>query len=101
MKTSRCLLLVAGCYLPLVPIFLESFSKEYRDHLQFALAQQPPDKLSVNVQATLDALVNDEDTDGDKKITIDDPHVLSTDRGDKRFWMSATDHQQCLCPSYR
>jgi alpha,alpha-trehalase len=35
----------------------------------------------------LDSLVRDEDTDDDKRITIDDPHRLGTTRGDKRFWI--------------
>jgi hypothetical protein len=50
-----------------------------------AFGRQPPDKMSVNVRTTLDALVRDEDTDGDKKITVNDPSVLDTERGDKRF----------------
>ncbi|MGH7596712.1 MAG: trehalase family glycosidase [bacterium] len=37
--------------------------------------------------------MRDEDTDSDKKITIDDPHVLGTARGDKRFWMRTIDQQ--------
>jgi alpha,alpha-trehalase len=41
----------------------------------------------VEVRSTLDSLVYDEDTDGDKKITIDDQKIIGTDRGDKRFWI--------------
>ena len=59
----------------------------------FALAQ-PHTKVSVSVEATLKALVNDEDTDGDRRITIDDPHLLGTERGDKRFWISTTDQRR-------
>lgn len=50
--------------------------------------------VSVNVKETLDALVKDEDTDNDKRITVDDPHVLGTDRGDKRFWLVTTNQQK-------
>ena len=42
---------------------------------------------NTNVQTTLEQLLADEDTDNDKKITIDDPHIIGTQRGDKRFWM--------------
>jgi alpha,alpha-trehalase len=45
------------------------------------------ENISVKVKTTLDSLVYDEDTDGDKKITIDDPHITGTERGDKRFWI--------------
>src|SRR5262249_19364902 len=33
------------------------------------------------------ALEQDEDTDGDKRITINDQHISGTERGDKRFWL--------------
>lgn len=45
--------------------------------------------VSVEIKSTLDSLVYDEDTDDDKRITIDDPHIEGTDRGDKRFWVKA------------
>ena len=47
--------------------------------------------IKVLVRPTLDSLIAKEDTDGDKKITIDDPHVPDTDRGNKRFWIDALD----------
>ncbi len=47
--------------------------------------------LWVRVMPMLDSLLADEDTDGDKRITIDDPHIAGTFRGDKRFWLRATD----------
>jgi alpha,alpha-trehalase len=43
---------------------------------------------TVHIKTTLERLLTDEDTDGDLRITIDDPHVIGTDRGDKRFWIS-------------
>ncbi|HEX9655261.1 MAG TPA: trehalase family glycosidase [bacterium] len=60
----------------------------------FATAQESPGKISVSVRAAVDALITDEDTDGDKKITIDDAHVLGAERGDKRFWLNTTDDQR-------
>jgi len=44
--------------------------------------------VRVAVRPTLDALMRDEDTDGDTRITIDDPHIHGTDRGDRQFWFS-------------
>jgi alpha,alpha-trehalase len=46
--------------------------------------------IKVDVQKTLKALEEDEDTDGDKRITVNDPHVNGTERGDKRFWVDAS-----------
>ncbi|MGA9118865.1 MAG: trehalase family glycosidase [Bacteroidota bacterium] len=43
-------------------------------------------RARVVVRPALDSLIRDEDTDGDKRITIDDPHIAGTLRGDKRFW---------------
>ena len=47
--------------------------------------------LQVDVKQTLSALEKDEDTDGDKRITVNDPYVSGTERGDKRFWVVASD----------
>jgi alpha,alpha-trehalase len=49
---------------------------------------------NTNVQTTLEQLLADEDTDNDKKITIDDPHITGTQRGDKRFWMQLSNGQK-------
>jgi len=49
--------------------------------------------ISVNVKATLNSLIQDEDTDHDKRITIEDSHIAGTDHGDKRFWIAAADHR--------
>lgn len=48
----------------------------------------------TNVKTTLEQLLNDEDTDNDKKITIDDPHISGTQRGDKRFWLELSNGQK-------
>jgi alpha,alpha-trehalase len=47
--------------------------------------------IKVLVRPTIDSLIAKEDTDGDKKITIDDPHIPGTDRGNKRFWIQSLD----------
>lgn len=46
--------------------------------------------IMVNVQENLERLLAEEDTDDDKKITIDDTYVKGRARGDKRFWLIAT-----------
>lgn len=51
---------------------------------------QPVDPVLVNVKENLKRLIEDEDTDGDKKITIEDISVKDNGRGDKRFWLVAT-----------
>lgn len=48
----------------------------------------------TNVKTTLEQLLTDEDTDNDKKITIDDPHIAGTQRGDKRFWLELNNGQK-------
>ncbi|RIK73827.1 trehalase [candidate division KSB1 bacterium] len=62
--------------------------------LPHAFGQQPANKVSVNIRTTLEALMADEDTDGDKKITIDDAHIVGTERGDKRFRMQTADQHE-------
>ncbi len=41
-------------------------------------------KVRVNVEQNIQRLIEEEDTDGDEKITIDD-HFVEGDRGDKKF----------------
>jgi alpha,alpha-trehalase len=55
-----------------------------------SVGQTPGRIVRAPVQATLRALLEDEDTDGDRKITVDDPRVARTGRGDKRFWFTTT-----------
>jgi alpha,alpha-trehalase len=43
--------------------------------------------IKVPVKEDLERLIQEEDTDGDKKITIDDPRLSGSERGDKRFWL--------------
>ncbi|MCL5021124.1 MAG: alpha,alpha-trehalase [Bacteroidetes bacterium] len=47
--------------------------------------------VEVLVRPTLDSLIAKEDTDQDKRITIDDPHIPGTDRGNRRFWFDGLD----------
>jgi alpha,alpha-trehalase len=54
-------------------------------------AQPPLQGVEVRIRPTLQALLQDEDTDHDKRITIDDPRIPGTERGDKRFWIIGTD----------
>jgi len=42
--------------------------------------------IRFNVQENIQRLIYEEDTDGDKKITIDD-HFTGDKRGDKKFWV--------------
>ena len=51
----------------------------------------PPKNINVDVRKTLNTLIDDEDTDGDKRITINDPRVEGTNKGDRRFWIVAQD----------
>jgi alpha,alpha-trehalase len=46
--------------------------------------------IHVNVRENLERLLAEKDTDGDKKITINDTYVKGKSRGDKRFWLIAT-----------
>ena len=47
--------------------------------------------VPVDVRKTLQNLLDDEDTDGDHRITVDDNRVPGTERGNKRFWFTAID----------
>jgi alpha,alpha-trehalase len=56
-----------------------------------AYSQSAEKEVVVEVQTTMRQLLADEDTDNDLRITVDDPHIAGTDRGDKRFWIHAAD----------
>lgn len=58
-------------------------------HGQVSQSPQSTQHILVDVQDNIDRLIQDEDTDGDKKITIDDTRVQKRGRGDKRFWLIA------------
>jgi len=61
--------------------------------LQRVVAQPVSQPITVDVKSTLRDLLNDEDTDSDKRITIDDNRIEGTSRGDKSFWMRTIDHR--------
>ena len=46
--------------------------------------------VSVDVGKNLERLIVEQDTDGDKKITVEDTSLKGTARGDKRFWVLST-----------
>jgi alpha,alpha-trehalase len=46
--------------------------------------------IMVNVRENLERLLGEEDTDGDKKITIHDTYMQASNRGDQRIWLIAT-----------
>jgi len=61
---------------------------------QLSSSPQSAKLISVDIQKTLDQLMAEEDTDGDKKITIEDNPVKGERRGDKRFWLIAIDEKR-------
>jgi alpha,alpha-trehalase len=56
-------------------------------------AQNKETNLFVNIKNTLSELERDEDTDNDQRITIDDPHINGSERGNKKFWVQGIDNQ--------
>jgi len=52
--------------------------------------------VPVPVRANLVRLLEEEDTDGDRKITVDDAPVARTGRGDKRFQVESSGGDQYL-----
>jgi alpha,alpha-trehalase len=57
------------------------------------LSPLPAKTIEVAIEQTLNLLLQEEDTDHDQKITVDDYPVENTDRGDKRFVLNATDNK--------
>jgi alpha,alpha-trehalase len=47
--------------------------------------RSPMRTVIVDTVANLERLIADEDTDGDKKLTVDDVRISGTDHGDRRF----------------
>jgi alpha,alpha-trehalase len=56
-----------------------------------AAPHKEPSVVVVDIAITIDHLLRDEDTDEDKKITIDDYRVGGTDRGNKQFWFQSAE----------
>lgn len=64
-------------------------------------AQVPKKAIPVHVQRTLAALIADEDTDNDRSITINDPRLHGTERGNKSFtFRTATGEQWEVAGTY-
>ena len=55
------------------------------------ISQEP---VWVNVADNLGRLVQEEDTDGDRKITVEDTRAQDGKRGDQRFWLVAKKHKR-------
>lgn len=72
----------------LLPFLLFSCLAEVHGQASSVSQARPP--VLVRVQENLDRLLAEEDTDDDKKLTIDDTFVKGKGRGDKRFWLIAT-----------
>ncbi|MBN1398448.1 MAG: trehalase [Bacteroidetes bacterium] len=51
-------------------------------------------QLKVDVQTTLSRLLQDEDTDKDLRITVNDNHIRGTENGNKRFDLISTDQRR-------
>jgi alpha,alpha-trehalase len=51
--------------------------------------------LHVATHQLLMDLLENEDTDGDRKITVHDPYVKGTDRGDKSIWFTTIEGVRC------
>jgi alpha,alpha-trehalase len=57
----------------------------------FGQSQSGSSGIHVSAQQVMATLLDNEDTDGDRKITVHDPFVKGTDRGDKAFWFTSLD----------
>ena len=57
---------------------------------QVGSGPHPGQSIYVDVTKNLDRLIAEEDTDGDKKITVEDTHAKEEERGDKHFWLLST-----------
>lgn len=55
------------------------------------IAQTADRVLRVDAPLVREQLLAEEDTDADTRLTVDDPRVPGTGRGDKRFWMRDLD----------
>jgi alpha,alpha-trehalase len=60
-----------------------------------ARAQIVPSGLHVATHQLLLRLLENEDTDRDRQITVHDPYVKGTDRGDKSIWFTTIEGVRC------
>ena len=61
-----------------------------------AYGRQATGRIRVPVEETFRELLRDEDTDGDKKITVNDLRIAESERGDKRFVLPGVDGSRHL-----
>ncbi len=62
--------------------------------LQSAHLQPASKEILIEITSVLLNLLQDEDTDGDQKITVNDFHIQGTEHGDKKFLFTTVDHSQ-------
>ena len=79
-----------GKYIFALPFLLLSLPNPKHNSFP-ATGEKQLTKTEVRVHPTIDSLIAEEDTDMDKKITIDDPHIPNSIRGDKRFVFKSAD----------
>jgi alpha,alpha-trehalase len=58
-------------------------------------AQTASPRFHVAPRQLMRDLLENEDIDGDRKITIHDPYISGTDRGDKTFWFRTIEGTRC------
>ena len=61
----------------------------------FLHGQVVPRSFHVATGRLMLDLLENEDTDGDRKITVHDPYLRGTDRGDKSFWFTTIEGERC------
>ncbi len=61
----------------------------------FTRAQTLTPSFHVVPRQLIRDLLENEDTDEDRKITVHDPYVRGTNRGDKVFWSTTIDGEKC------
>ena len=71
-------------------LFVATLSGGGRAHAS-EISQEP---VWVNVADNLGRLIQEEDTDGDRKITVEDTRAQDGERGDQRFWLVAKNHKR-------
>jgi len=74
----RSIQLLVAIFLSILPVAARRSS---------ALASVETAAVPVDVHTNVQRLLDEEDTDGDKRITVDDD-------GDRRFWLVTTDGQR-------
>ena len=71
-----------------ITVFFLEFAPEH------ASPQTTSKKDIIEIRSTIQQLLQDEDTDGDQKITVNDFRIPGTERGNKRFLFTSLSHSQ-------